>query len=288
MAVRLVLYAASEGAGRAAARAAFDRIAVLEAVMSDYRPDSELRRLESRPESWVPVSPELFAVLTRAVDIARASEGAFDPTLGPVVALWRQARQSKRLPDRFHLEQARARAGWHLVLFDAERRAIRLARRGMRFDLGGIAKGYILQEALATLRAHGSPRAMVEAGGDIVVGDPPPERRGWRIEVPGAGAEFTALASALTNAAISTSGATTQFVEIDGRRYSHVVDPRTGLGLTNGFIAHVIAADAATADALATALTVLGPEGGRGVLVRYPEVVASVHAAVGVVQAPLP
>lgn len=279
MPVRIVLYAADELQGRAAARAAFDRIAALELVMSDYRPDSELRRLEARPEAWVPVSAELFAVMTRAVMIARASDGAFDPTIGPLVTLWRQARQSAQMPDRSELEGARARVGWRLLAFNAKQPAIRLRKRGMRLDLGGIAKGYILQEAIATLRARGVPRAMVEAGGDIVVGEAPPERGGWRIEVPGAADHFTARASVLADAALSTSGATAQFVEIDGTRYSHVVDPRTGLGLTNGFVTHVIAADAATADAIATALTVLGPEGGGGLLARFPSVVASVQVA---------
>ena len=279
MPVRIVLYAGKELQGRAMARTAFDRVAALERVMSDYRPDSELRRLESHPEVWVPVSAELFDVMAHAVGIARASDGAFDPTVGPLVALWRQSRRSAQMPDRSELERARARVGWRLLAFSAKQPAIRLSKRGMRLDLGGIAKGYILQEAIATLRGRGVPRAMVEAGGDIVVGDPPPGRRGWTIEVPGASTRFRTRASALANAALSTSGAIVQFVEIDGTRYSHVVDPRTGLGLTNGFAAHVIAENAATADAIATALTVLGPEGGRGLLAQFPDVLASLQVA---------
>ena len=279
MPVRIVLYAADDAHGRAAARAAFDRIASLEHVMSDYRADSELRRLEARPEEWVRVSAELFAVMTQAVAIARASDGAFDPTIGPLVTVWRQARESKQMPHRSELEQARARVGWRMLAFDASRPAVRLSKPGMRLDLGGIAKGFILQEAVSTLRARGTPRVMVEAGGDIVAGDPPAARTGWRVDVPGVSAGFAARASELANAALSTSGPMAQFVEIDGARYSHVVDPRTGLGVTNGFVAHVIAADAATADAIATALTVLGPESGRGMLVRFPEVVASLRPA---------
>jgi thiamine biosynthesis lipoprotein len=275
MPVRLVLYATGELQGRAAARAAFDRIAALENVMSDYRPDSEVRRLEMHPGEWIHASADLFAVMIRAVEIAQASDGAFDPTIGPLVAIWREARRSKQLPDPGLLERARARVGWRLLSFDARAQAIRLGTSGMRLDLGGIAKGYILQEALGTLRAHGVSRALLEAGGDVVVGQAPPGRRGWHIEVPLDDAEFMARASALTNAALSTSGPTAQFVEIEGTRYSHVVDPRTGLGLTNGFTAHVIAGDAATADALATALTILGA-GARGTfLARFPGVVAN-------------
>jgi thiamine biosynthesis lipoprotein len=278
MPVRITLYAPA-GQGRAAARRAFDRIATLDRMMSDYRPDSELRRLQKRPQAWVGVSAELFDVLTRSAAIASASGGAFDPTIGPVVALWRRARQTGRLPDPAHLEQARALVGWRLVELDPRRRAIRLKEAGMQLDLGGIAKGYILQEALATLREHGAPRALVAGGGDIVAGDAPPDARGWRIDVQGGSPALTARASALTNAALATSGPTAQFVVIDGTRYSHVVDPRTGVGVTNATVAHVIARDGATADAIATALSVLGPENSRPLLARFPGVVVSMHRA---------
>jgi FAD:protein FMN transferase len=276
MPVRITLYAPLEQ-GRAAARRGFDRIAMLDRMMSDYRPDSELRRLEERSGEWVGVSAELFAVLMRSTAIASASGGAFDPTIGPVVGLWRRARQTGRLPDPAQLERARALAGWRFVELDPRRLAIRLAKPGMQLDLGGIAKGYILQDALGTLRDHGVSRALVAGGGDIVAGDPPPGARGWRIDAPGASPDLAARASELAHAALATSGPTAQFVVIDGTRYSHVVDPRTGVGVTKPFVAHVIARDGATADALATALGVLGPEGARGLLTGFPDVLVSVH-----------
>lgn len=277
VAVRIVLYGGDEHVVRAAATAAFARIAALDQMMSDYRPDSELRRLEGWPGEWVQVTPQLFTVMARAVDIARTTDGAFDPSIGPFVALWREARRSSRLPDRAMLDSARGLVGWQRIGLDEARRAIRLAAPDMRLDLGGIAKGYILEDALRTLRAHGVTRALLEAGGDIVVGEAPPNSPGWRIEVPGADAAFAARAARLTNSALATSGATVQFVEIDGVRYSHIVDPRTGLGVTNGLVAHVMAPDGATADALATALTVLGLERARGILERFPGVTASLH-----------
>ena len=267
--VRLVLHAADRAAAESAARDAFARIAALDRMMSDYRPDSELRTIE-RSRQPVRVSPELMAILRRAIDIAQATGGAFDPTVGPLVALWREARTSGRLPDSAALDTARQRAGWRSLELDPAASTVRLRLDGMRLDLGGIAKGYILQEALHILRSRGVTRALVESGGDIVLGDAPPDRAGWRIEVPGAGAEFAARAAQLTNAALSTSGPGAQFVEIGGIRYSHVIDPRTGLGLTNNVTAHVIAPDGATADALATALTVLGPDAAPGVASRFP------------------
>lgn len=307
--VRIVLYAGDARSGDMAARAAFDRIAALDQMMSDYRPDSELRRLEGHPGAWVPVSTDLFNVLERAVAMARATDGAFDPTIGPLVALWREARKTGRLPDAATLAAARARVGWHRIELDSRsvvtpngdertlagrdagptgvslradppklgaRRRIRL-QPATQLDLGGIAKGYILQEALRTLRAHRVEQALVEAGGDIVVGAPPPGRSGWRIEVRTADESFRQRAAQLSNAALATSGPAAQFVEIAGVRYSHVIDPVTGLGLTRDLTAHVIADDAATADALATALTVIGPERAAQIDARFAGAIVSVR-----------
>jgi FAD:protein FMN transferase len=273
--VRIRLYASTTAAAEQSARAAFARIARLDQMMSDYRPDSELRRLEGNGNVWAAVSPELFDVVQRAVEIARASDGAFDPSVAPLVALWRDARASGRLPDRSATESARARVGWTHIQLDASRRAIRFARPGMRLDLGGIAKGAILQDAVRALRAQGIASALVEAGGDIVVGDAPPGRRGWTIEAAGASSTVQRRAAALTNAALATSGSSAQFVEIDGIRYSHIVDPRTGVGLTHQLTAYVISPDAATADALATALSVAGPGKARALIARFPGTLAS-------------
>lgn len=271
--VRVAVYTATERAAHDAARVAFDRIAALDRMMSDYRPDSELRRLT--PGGWTTVSDELFRTVSRAVEIAAITDGAFDPSVGPLVALWREARKTRRLPDRTTLDAARASVGWRKIHVDARRRRIRLGTPGMRLDLGGVAKGYILQEALREVRAHGIPQALLEGGGDIVVGDAPPGRGGWRIETPDADPAFAQQASRLTNAALSTSGPTAQFVEIDGVRYSHVIDPRTGLGATTGFLARVIQDDAATADALATALSILGRSAIPRLRAHFPRIVVS-------------
>jgi FAD:protein FMN transferase len=274
--VRIVLYAGTEAEARAAARGAFDRIALLDRMMSDYRGDSALRALERGAGEWTIVSPELHAVLARALAIADASGGAFDPTAGAIVALWREARRTGRRPSPAALEEARALVGWQHLEIDPRCCAVRLARPGMRLDLGGIAKGYILQSAVDTLAAHGVSSVLIEAGGDIVVGDAPPGRDGWRIDVPEADASFTARAHRLANGALATSGPAAQYAEIDGVRYSHTVDPRSGKALTSGVTAHVIARDGATADALATALTVLGPGAVGDVLQRFPGTAAMV------------
>jgi FAD:protein FMN transferase len=276
--VRIVLYGADERAANEAARAAFARIAALDQMMSDYRPDSELRRLEQSAGTVVRVSPELFETVSRAIEVARATDGAFDPTVGHLVALWREARRTGRLPEPDALDRARAQVGWRKIRLDATDRTIRIDN-GVRLDLGGIAKGYILQEALRTLRTRGVTQALGEGGGDIVVADAPPGAHGWRIDTPGADPPFSERAARLSNSALATAGATAQFVEIDGVRYSHIVDPRTGLGLTHHFITRVIAEDATLADALATAINVLGAEAVPRLRSRFPGIVVSMLSA---------
>lgn len=270
--VRLVFYTGSDGAAAAAATAAFARIAQLDSRLSDYRADSELRRLDGHA-SAVPVSDDLFAVLEIALELARATNGAFDPTVGPFTRMWRTSRGTLRLPSAGELEAARARVGWEKVSLDRDARTVRLAVPGMMLDLGGIGKGYVLDEALATLRRHGIRRALLEAGGDIVLGDAPPARPGWAIEISGAVEPISVLA----RTAIATSGDTEQFVTIDGTRYSHVVDPRTGLGLTSGVSVTVIAKNGATADAMATAVSVWGREAGTELAARARAVTVVWH-----------
>ncbi len=243
-------------------RAAFARIHALDAALSDYKPESELMRLCRRGRAGpVAVSDDLFRVLALSQEIAGASDGAFDVTLGPVVRLWRQARAEKRLPTPEELARARAAAGHRNLVVRSG--AVELLAEGMSLDLGGIAKGFAASEALAAMRALGVRRAMVAIGGDLALGDPPPGADGWRIAVRGE-------VLTLRNVCISTSGDAEQFVEIGGVRYSHIVDPRTGVGLRNQREVTVMAPSGAIADGLATAVSVLGVERGRTLLREFP------------------
>ena len=273
--VRMIVHASSGGMADNAARAAFARIAELDDKMTDYRPQSEVRMLSEQPGDWQTVSPDLFAVLVRAEEVSRNSGGAFDVTVGPLVQLWRTTRQTKRLPDPEDLSRARSRSGAPMFEVDTSTTMVRLWVPNMRLDLGGIAKGYILQEALKTLRANGVRSALIEGGGDVVVGDPPPGQAGWSVFVAGADTATLSRAKALSNVAIATSGASEQYVEIGGVRYSHIIDPRTGLGVTGRHIVTVIADDGALADAAATALSVLGPNRAANFRKKYPKALVS-------------
>jgi len=152
----------------------------------------------------------------------------------------------------------------------------------MQLDLGGIAKGYACDEAIRTLKANGIKSALVEMGGDIVVSGPPPGKKGWEIEIANADAARSLdkpRMLALSNSAVSSSGDTEQFVEIGGKRYSHIVDPRTGLGLTDRIAVTVVAPNGVTSDGLSTAISVLGDKKGRALANTYPGVSVYIRKA---------
>jgi FAD:protein FMN transferase len=265
------VYAADEAAARKAAKEAFARVAELNAIMSDYDPASELMRLCGKAGGApVKVSGPLFEVLQRAQRVSAETDGAFDVTVGPVVRLWRVARKSATLPDKERLAAARALVGWKLVTLDPKGRTVKLAKEGMRLDLGGIAKGFAADEMLRVLAKHGLTRALVSAGGDLRAGESPPGKDGWTVSIlpvdeKKEGPRYFTLA----NGAVSTSGDAEQFVEIAGVRYSHIVDPRTGVGLLGRMSATVVAPDGITADSLTKAVAVMGAEKGFAVLKEY-------------------
>ena len=258
---RLVFYASDRVTADAAAAAVFARIERLNDILSDYEFDSELSALSRTAGQGkaVPVSDELWKVLSRAQALAEESAGAFDITVGPCVSLWRKARREHKLPDRGRLEEARAAVGYRKLRLNSRGRTAQLLVPGMRLDLGGIAKGYALDEAMKVLRSRGVIRALVSGGGDMVAGDPPVGKRAWRIELAPLDATNAPPVRfvALRNAALATSGDLFQRLEIDGQRYSHIVDPRTGLGLTDHSLVTVIAPDGITADSLTKVASIL-------------------------------
>jgi len=263
--VKIVLYAADDSTANAAAKSAMAEIRRLNQIFSDYDPNSELRRLcnTATEGSAVVVSRDLWLVLKQSAELSRRSEGAFDVTVGPVVRLWRRARRRGKLPVPERLNPAKELVGYRYVRLNEQKHSVELEKSGMRLDLGGIAKGYAADAALKVITKADIKSALIDFGGDIVLGDRPPEREGWRIaiaplEAEGKPSRFLTL----SNVAIATSGDAWQFVEIDGRRYSHIVDPRTGLGLSDHSSVTVIAPTGMQADSLASAVSVLGPEKG--------------------------
>jgi thiamine biosynthesis lipoprotein len=263
MPVRMVIHSGNPAHARLAAKTAFDRIRSLNLILSDYEEGSEINRLRHSSGSgrWMPVSQELWTVLRRADRLARDTGGAFDITAGPLIQLWKRARRQRALPDPARLAEARTRVGHYYIDYRPRDRAVVLWREGMRPDLGGIAKGFIMDEAMRVLKRHGIRSALINAGGDMVMSAPPPGADGWRIELPRLDSTNRTHSAfiELKNAAFATSGDRYQFVTLDGKRYSHIVDPRTGIGLNDHRLVYVVARDGMHADALATACSVLEP-----------------------------
>ncbi len=264
MPFRIVLYAKDSVTAQRASSAAFARIKQLNDILSDYDSESELSQLSRTSGSGkaVHVSDDLWRVLERAQFFAKKSGGAFDVTVGPVVNLWRYARRVKRLPDPAKLERARKAVGYQKMVLNPKKHTVKLLAPDMRLDVGGIGKGYALDEAMKVLRTNGISRALVSGGGDMAVNKPPPGKEGWKVELSSVTTNTPNEFVLIKNCGLATSGDMWQRLEIDGKRYSHIVDPRTGIGLTDHSLVTIIAKDAMTADGLSKPVSVLGPEKG--------------------------
>lgn len=261
----ITLHAENEAAGKQAADAAFARVVELNDLMTDYDRDSELMRFCLAPYGEpVELSRDLFTVIARAQWLAEQTDGAFDITIGPLIRLWRRARRQRELPPPEYIAAAKLSSGYRNLVLDTRKRTATLLKKDMVLDLGGIAKGYSAAAALDVLKAFGYKRAMVAASGDLAIGEPPPGREGWNIgvdSIDAAEGKHTRIVS-VKNCGLSTSGDTEQYVEIDGQRYSHIVDPQTGLGLKERIGATIIARNAVDSDSFGTAVSVLGAERG--------------------------
>lgn len=264
----IILYAKNETVAREAADAAFERIEELNQMMSDYVEDSEVNRLSRRSGSgeWMELSSELVYILEESVCISEMSGGVFDVTVGPMTRAWRMTRMmpEPRLPDEQEREDLLNRVGYQHIEFDEAKQAVRLTRPDMQLDLGGIAKGYAAEEAVRVLQSYGISSTLVDAGGDITLGDPPPGRSSWDVAIPKIlhDSKTTTITLQLHSKTVTTSGDMFQFIEIDGQRYSHILHPETGLGSTSQQQATVVSDKGIWADAYASVLTLMPPEEG--------------------------
>jgi thiamine biosynthesis lipoprotein len=267
--VRVTVFARDDASAKRAFRAAFDRIGDLDRTLSDYRPDSELNGITRIGVGRaVRVSRDLFAVLEASQQLAEATDGAFDVTQGAVIRLWREARKTGRLPDAGALRDAAARSGYRKLHLDSGHRTVAVDVAGLSLDVGAIGKGYAASEALDAIGGTGVRHALVAVSGDLAFSQAPPGQRGWRIGVHSEAPSITPVPQVLelSNAAVSTSGSSEQYLAVDGRRYSHVIDPSSGLGLVGDVTVTVIARHGLEADGLDTAVSVLGPRRGLALI----------------------
>ena len=274
----VTLYAADEALAQSASEAALQRVEDINQVASDYLPESELSRLNRAPDHQaIPLSPDLFRLLDLSLKTAQVTDGAFDITCTYAVQLWRRARRQHKMPTQDQVDHAIAMTDWRALKLDPTKNTVMKLKPDLQIDLGGIGKGYAAHEALQSLKRRGLPQALVAGSGDLAIGDPPPGEAGWDVtlrtfEKPEEKDRLVHIR--LKNCGCSTSGDLHQFLELDGQRYSHIVDPKTGLGLTHRIACTIIAPTGADSDAYDTPMCVLGKEAGLKLVANLPGVSA--------------
>ncbi len=255
---RILLYAPDSAKAASAAQKAFLRLDTLNLILSDYREDSEINRLcrTSGTGEYVKVSKDLWKIMQESIKGARMSDNTFDITIGPMTQLWRRMKRQKQLPSDSQISEARAKVGIDNILLNNRNQSVMLKKQGMRIDFGGIGKGYAEDEMMKVLQANGISAAMIEAGGNIVISKAPPKEKGWKVIINNK--DYY-----LKNCGVSTSGDMYQFVEIDGKKYSHILDPRTGIGVVELGQITVISKDGISSDWLSKALYLMEKERAR-------------------------
>lgn len=271
----IILFSDSEERAEIVSTGAFNLVEEINQVMSDYLPESELNRLSatSGTNSSVKVSESLYGILKTSKEISKRTDGLFDVTIGPLTRAWRMTRMMPRpeLPAETELNDLLSRVGYEYIHLDEENRKVLLEKEGMRIDLGGIAKGYAAERVVEYMSGKGIQISLLDAGGDITLGDPPPGRNFWEVAIPvKKGSNGSHIRLGLQNQTVTTSGDMFQYVVIDGVRYSHIIVPQTGVGSTRQQQASVISDNGMYADAYASALTLMDPEDGIQLIESIP------------------
>ncbi|WP_435356332.1 FAD:protein FMN transferase [Emticicia sp. SJ17W-69] len=256
---KIILYSTDSLSAIHASQKAFSRLDELNLILSDYREDSEINRLcrTSGTNEYIKVSNDLWEILQESTKAAKLSKGYFDVTIGPMTQLWRRMKRQKQLPSQQQIDEARAKIGIENISFNAKKQSIMLKKQGMRIDFGGIGKGFAEDKMIKVLQKNGIKSVLIEAGGNIVVGDSPTDSpNGWEIAIKD-------KKYFLKNCGISTSGDLYQFVEIEGKKYAHILDPKTGIGFTEPRQISVVAKDGTSSDWLSTALYLMKQKDGE-------------------------
>jgi thiamine biosynthesis lipoprotein len=275
----IVAVAQNAGTAKKCIRAALEEIHKVDNLMSDYKSDSDISRVNREAyEKPVQVSKSTFEVLQRSIEFSKMTDGAFDVTVGPLVALFRKAKETKVAPSEQQIAQAKSKVGFEKLKLDSENRTVQFSEKGMLLDLGGIAKGYAIDKAIEAAQRCGAVGAMVDIGGDVrCFGLPPKGRDHWLIglqdpnsAIEGIEGGGLRLVLKVTNESVATSGDYQQFVIIEGKRYSHIMNRRTGKSAESLSSVTIIADNATDADALATAVSVMGAEKGLALIEKLP------------------
>jgi thiamine biosynthesis lipoprotein len=270
----IIFYCNDSTEARRIAKQSFELTDSFIAIFSDYIDSSELSKLSASSGTNalpVKVSPAMWDILLQSKKAYEKSGGAFDITIGPLSRLWRKARKAKQFPDKDSVIKTKKLVGFNKIIFDTIHQQVRLTQAGMRLDLGGIAQGYIAQKVMDYLATQNIQQALVNVSGDIAVSGAPPASDGWTvgINIPEEADELLSRKLQLHHKAVTTSGDIYQFIEHDGKRYSHIIDPRTGYGLTSQRNVTVIANDCTSADWLATACSILSIKKAKKLVAQF-------------------
>jgi len=267
---KLVFYTSSDSSAQDAAGKAFQRIEELNEIMSDYRDGSEINLLSAQSGNgkWIRVSKDLYEILEISLDIAKKTNGDFDVTVGPLVQMWRHATRKSIFPSQQEIDDTKAKTGYSKMKLNPSTQSVLLTQKGMRLDIGGLGKGFAAEKAIEVLRNLGIKSAMMDAGGKIVLADPPPGEKGWNITISNGSDSLKTMQ--LSNIALATSGPTYRYFEYKGVRYSHILNPRTGTGLLFHVRTTAICSNGTVADALATAFSVSGIKSGKKYVKKFP------------------
>ncbi len=263
------LYAENRNDARILLEGAFGEIDRVEQLLSSYRPSSELSRINRLAGTTrVKLDPEMFALLDRVLSWSTLTHGAFDPTVGPLMDLWGFTENRAAIPSEQEITDALSGVGVDKIEMSREKRTVRYLMQRVRLDAGGFGKGYALDQAADVLRESGVVRALLEAGRSTYLAlDAPPDRDGWPIVIPDPDDDENTLGYvALRNSALSTSGRRNRFVVIEGRRFGHIIDPRSGRPVTSSVLTSVMASGSLESDILSTAVYVLGPRDGANLI----------------------
>ncbi len=256
---RVVVYASDSAVAQDVTKKAFVRLDELNLTLSDYREDSEVNTLcrTAGSDQYIKVSVDLWNILQESVKAAKLSEGNFDVTIGPLTQLWRRMKRQKQLPTPTQISEAKTKIGIEKIFFNKANQSVMLETKGMRLDFGGIGKGFAEDEMLKVLKENGIKSALIEAGGNIVVSNSPTDSpKGWEIII-------NQEKYYLKNCGVSTSGDAYQFVEIEGKKYAHILDPKTGIGYAEPHQVSIIAKNGTISDWLSTALYLMPTESGQ-------------------------
>jgi FAD:protein FMN transferase len=283
--VTITAYGEDPDRTQTAITAAFDEIRRVDLVLSIHKPESEISRVNQlAAERPVEISPELRFVLETALRIADETHGSFDPSIGPLAQLWGFIWKEYRLPTKAELDRVSPLVNYKQVRLatNATTMTVQFARSGMFLDFGGIGKGYAVDRALSVLQKHGIKNAMVKAGGDLRVIGAPPGTDGWEVQLEDPRKEGRRTTLLLRDKALSTSGNYENYFEVNGQRYSHILNPRTGLPVQGIASCTVIAPTCTESDAYATAFFVLGigetlQQFGKRFAIRFVDADFQVH-----------